>query len=171
MEASTAATLIGLSSAIGRAIPAATSVRGGGVRVQIHAEGPSSGRPPWRRFILPAATSAAPLPPPPIYTEFQNNQEEYEMRSGNEHQTADHAHAPVTPAFPFPMRIPSFLLPEHLHLGNKEFVEGIATSSHVDLIQELLLYRVHLEHGFSTEINVGFVEVILPEGQDNETHC
>jgi hypothetical protein len=66
-------------------------------------------------------------------------------------------------------------LPKHLHLRGKEFIEGIATSSHVDLIQQILLYRVHMEHGFSIDINVEFVEIILPAGQDNETllhsHC
>jgi hypothetical protein len=62
-----------------------------------------------------------------------------------------------------------------LYLRGKEFIEGIATNSHVDLIQQLLLYCVHMEHGFSIDINVGFVEIILPPGQNKETqqhtHC
>jgi hypothetical protein len=97
------------------------------------------------------------------------------MRPGDEQYNVGLPQGPGTPDFPFPVRIPSFLLPEHLHLRGKEFINGIATSSHVDLIQQLLLYRVHMEHGFSMDINVGFVEIILPPGEDNETqqhiHC
>jgi hypothetical protein len=90
------------------------------------------------------------------------------MRPGDEHHNVDPVQAPLTPDFPFPVRIPSFLLAEHLQLRGKEYIEGIATSSHVDLDMQLLLYRVHLEHGFTININVGFVEIIRPQGEDME---
>jgi hypothetical protein len=61
------------------------------------------------------------------------------------------------------------MLAEHFQIQGKDFIEGIATSAHADLAQQLLLYRVHLENGFSTDINVGFVEIIMPEGQEIRT--
>jgi hypothetical protein len=135
---------------------------------------PSSIR-PRHSLIAPAVPPRAPPPPAPICTQFDKNHEEDEIRPGSENYNADLAQGRGTPDFPFPVRIPSFVLPEHLHLRSKEFIEGIATSSHVDLIQQFLLYRVHMEHGFSIDINVGFVEIILPPGQDYETlehtHC
>lgn len=56
-----------------------------------------------------------------------------------------------------------------LPLGNiKENLIGIATSSRVDDIGEELLYYVHLESGYSLEINVGFLEIILLDPQGHE---
>jgi hypothetical protein len=124
---------------------------------------------PRSSLIARAVPSRAPPPAPPICTQFDENHEEEEIRPGSENYNTDLTQGRGTPYFPFPVRIPSFLLPEHLHLRGKEFIEGIATSSHVDLIQQLLLYLVHMEHGFSIDINVGFVEIILPPGQDHET--
>jgi hypothetical protein len=37
------------------------------------------------------------------------------------------------------------------------------------MAQQLLFYRMHLEHGLSIDINVGFIEIIMPEGQEIET--
>jgi hypothetical protein len=96
------------------------------------------------------------------------NKEGSEMRPGDLEENIDRAHAPLTPSFSFPVRIPSFLLDEYLHLRGKDFIQGIAISSHIDEVQELLLYRVHLEHGFSIDINVGFVEIIVTE-EENRT--
>jgi hypothetical protein len=51
----------------------------------------------------------------------------------------------------------------------KEFIDGIATSSHMDHDQEALVYHVHLENGYSIEINVGFVQVIQ-QNEDNDDY-
>jgi hypothetical protein len=119
-------------------------------------------------------TSTGPLLPSLICTHIENNHEEHEMRPKNEHYNGDLVQGLGILDFPFLMGIPSFLLHEHLYLRGKEFI-GISTSLYVDLIQQLLLYRVHMEHRFSIDINVGFVEIILPPKQDNETqqhtHC
>lgn len=52
--------------------------------------------------------------------------------------------ATMHPTFPFLMRIPAFLLDDYLHIPGQPFIEGIATSSHVDEIEHTLLYRMHL---------------------------
>jgi hypothetical protein len=127
---------------------------------------PTITRPPLGplRRLAPAAPLRSEV------LQLQNNDDDSLLRPGDEEVSADPALGIITPQFPFPVRIPSFLLNEHLQIRGKEFIEGIATSSHVDHIQELLLYRVHLEHGFSININVGFVQIVLEEGEENETH-
>jgi hypothetical protein len=71
-------------------------------------------------------------------------------------------------AFPLPVCVPCFLLESTVLTSNKESLTGIATRSRIDDTGEDLLYRVHLESGYSLEINVGFLEIILPDPQGHE---
>jgi hypothetical protein len=64
--------------------------------------------------------------------------------------------------FPMPVRVPCFLLDSCYVTFATDNLTGIAISSRVDDIGEKLLYRVYLESGHSLDINVGFLEVILP---------
>jgi hypothetical protein len=99
---------------------------------------------------------------------FKSNKD-IEIRLGEEDQNRDTAEALPTPHFSFPVCIPLFLLVEYLQLRSKNFKEDIAIVFHVDMAQQLLFYRMHLEHGLSIDINVGFIEIIMPEGQEIET--
>jgi hypothetical protein len=71
-------------------------------------------------------------------------------------------------AFPLPVRVPSFLLDPSILTSGRHSLTGIATSSRIDDTGEVLLYRVHLESGHSLEINVGFLEILLPDPEGHE---
>jgi hypothetical protein len=73
-------------------------------------------------------------------------------------------------AFPLPVHVPSFLLDSSILTSGRNNLTGIATSSRVDDTGDALLYRVHLESGHSLEINVGFLEIILPHLEGQEAH-
>jgi hypothetical protein len=84
---------------------------------------------------LTALRRPAPAAPPRSrFHVLQNNEEESLLRLGEEEYNGDPTLAAVTPDFPFPVRIPAFLLNEHLHIRGKDFIAGIATSSYVDEI-------------------------------------
>jgi hypothetical protein len=72
--------------------------------------------------------------------------------------------------FPLPVRVLSFLLDSSILTPGRDSLTSIATSSCVDDTGEALLYCVHLESGYSLEINVGFLEIILPHPEGQEVH-
>jgi hypothetical protein len=79
-------------------------------------------------------------------------------------------HAPMH-AFLLPVRVPCFLLDSTVLTSDKDSLIGIATSSRIDDARRELLYRVHLESGHSLEINIGFLEIILPDPEGKKlTH-
>jgi hypothetical protein len=83
-----------------------------------------------------------PAPAAPVrfgLQQLQGHEEDSLMRPGDEETIGNPVLAALTPHFPFPVRIPSFLLDEHLQIRGKEFISGIATSFHIDQIQDLLL--------------------------------
>jgi hypothetical protein len=76
-------------------------------------------------------------------------------------------HAPMH-AFLLLVRVPRFLLDSTVLTSDKDSLIGIATSSRIDDTRGELLYHVHLESGHSLEINVGFLEIILPNPKGYE---
>jgi hypothetical protein len=86
--------------------------------------------------------------------------------------SAKNNHAPVErppPQLPFPVRILSTcLLDRHLQDRSKEWTKGIVTTSFIDGSQQALLYDVHLESGFTIDINAGFVHIVLSKEEEDD---
>lgn len=66
----------------------------------------------------------------------------------------------------FPVRILGYVLDDPHRIAGADYVNGEATDTIIDLKQQTLMYRVRLESGIYTQINVGFVDYVFTAGDD-----